>query len=116
VGAVTTTSIGDAFLVDQDGTVETLKTWVGILYSPDGWKVEQRYSRDWVKKELLYSGKTGNTIEIGYREFRGGYAAPAFYQNLKYDLSESKTIRFQNFKIDVLEADNQKLKFKIVAD
>ena len=40
VGNVLTASIGVPFLVDQDGTVETVKTWVGILYSPDGWKIE----------------------------------------------------------------------------
>ena len=41
---------------------------------------------------------------------------PSFYQNLKYDLSESRSIRFQNFKIDVLGADNERLKYRIVSD
>lgn len=116
VGVPASASIGETFLVDQKGSIETVRTWVGILYSSDGWKTEQRYSVDWVRKELLYSGRSGQTIEIGYREFRGGYAAPAFYQNLKYDISALKAIRFQNFRIDVLDADNQTLKFKIVSD
>lgn len=116
VGRITTAVIGDPFLIDQDGSVEKVKTWVGILNSPDGWKVEERYSRDFVRKELLYAGKSGSTIEVNYREFRGGLAAPAFFQTLKYDLGESKIVRFQRFKIEILHADNQTITYKILSD
>lgn len=116
LGQVRSSSIGEAFLVDQDGTRETVKNWVGLMNSSDGWKVEQRYSADYVRKELLYAGMHDNVIEVSYREFRGGMAAPAFFQNLKYDLDESQTIRFQNFQIEVLEASNQEFKYRIIDD
>lgn len=116
VGTKATAPIGIPFLVDQDGTVEKIKTWVGLMYSPDGWKIENKYSSDFFRKELLYSGKSGTTIEISYREFRGGLAAPAFYQNLKYDLSESKTITFQKFQIHVYEANNDSITYEIIRD
>lgn len=116
VGREATATIGEAFLVDQNGSIEKVKTWVGILNSPDGWKVEKRYSHDFVRKELLYSGKSGSTIEVSYREFRGGFAAPAFFQNLKYDLTESNVIRFQRFRIEVVQADNQAIRYKILDD
>ena len=116
VGQVATATIGEAFLVDQDGSVQNVKTWVGILNSPDGWRVEERYSRDYFRKELLYTGRSGSTIEVSYREFRGGLAAPAFFQSLKYDLSESRVIRFQRFTIEVIRADNQTITYKILSD
>ncbi len=116
VGRTATATIGEPFLIDQDGSVEKVKTWVGILYSPDGWKVEDRYSRDFVRKELIYAGKSGNTIEISYREFRGGFAAPAFFQNVKYDLAESKVVKFQKFRIEIHGADNQSITYKILSD
>jgi hypothetical protein len=116
VGRTATSTIGEPFLIDQDGSVEKVKTWVGILNSPDGWKVEDRYSRDFVRKELIYAGKSGNTIEISYREFRGGFAAPAFFQNLKYDLAESKIVRFQKFRIEIHSADNQSITYTILGD
>jgi hypothetical protein len=116
VGNVLTASIGVPFLVDQDGTVKTVKRWVGFLYSPDGWKIEKIYSEDFVRKELIYAGKSGTTVEISYREFRGGLAAPAFYQNLKYDLSESKSITFQNFQIEIINASNQSITYKVLRD
>jgi hypothetical protein len=116
LGRTATAIIGDAFLVDQAGSVETVKVWVGIINSPDGWKTEERYSRDFIRKELLYSGRTGNTIEVSYREFRGGLAAPAFFQSVKYDLSQSNVIRFQRFVIEVVKADNQSITYKVISD
>ncbi len=116
VGNTSTARTGDTFLIDQNGSVETVKSWVGILNSSDGWKIEERYSRDFVRKELLYSGKSGSTIEVSYREFRGGFAAPAFFQNLKYDLAESNVIQFQKFRIEIIQADNKQITYKILND
>jgi hypothetical protein len=116
VGSVATATIGEAFLVDQDGSIKTVKSWVGILNSPDGWKIDKRYSDDFIRRELLYSGRSGSTIEISYREYRGGLAATAFSQALKYDLSASSVIRFQRFVIEVITADNQSITYKVVSD
>lgn len=116
VGRQTTATLGEPFLVDQAGDVQRVRKWVGILNSPDGWAVETRNSQDYVRKELIYAGRSGQTIEISYREYRGGLAAPAFFQNLKYDLTESRIIRFQRFKIDVITADNQTITYKILSD
>lgn len=116
VGKTETATIGEPFLVDQDGSVKKVKKWVGILNSPDGWKVEEHYTEDFVRKELIYSGKSGSTIDISYREYRGGLAAPAFFQNLKYDLSESNTLKFQNFVIEIYKADNQEITYRILSD
>lgn len=116
IGQTKTATIGDAFLVDQDGELIKTKQWVGLINSPDGWGITSHYSANFIRKELLYSGRTGNTIEIAYREFRGGFAAPAFSQNLKYDLSESRTIQFQKFSIEVINADNQRITYKVLND
>ena len=111
-----TINIGDVFLVDQDGTVETRREWVGILYSPDGWRENKIYSKDWIRKELIYSGRNGNAIDVSYREFRGGYAAPAFFQNVKYDLDRSNIVRFQKFTVEVVSATNESITYKVIGD
>jgi hypothetical protein len=103
-------------LVHQDGQIETVKKWVGLAVAPGGWVTERRASADYLRKELIYSGVVGNTIEISYREFRGGMAAPAFFQNARYDLTESRTIRFQNFQIEVASASNQGFVGKLLSD
>jgi len=103
-------------LIDQIGSVTKKKEWVGIAFSKDGWKYTEEYSGDFLRKELIYSGKSGSVIEIAYREFRGGLAAPAFYQNVKYDLAESKSISFQKYKMEVLDATNQTISYKVLSD
>ena len=116
LGVVATHPVGQPFLVDQSGSVETTRRWVGIFNSPDGWAEVTTYSMDFVRRELIYSGISGSTIKIAYREFRGGLAAPAFYQDLRYDLSSSDVIRFQNFQIKVHAANNDSITVEIVGD
>jgi len=65
-------------------------------------------------KELIYNGKTqANIIKIIYREYLDDLARSAFYQDLTYDLTESKVIRFKNMDIEVLDVNNLSIKFII---
>ena len=73
-------------------------------------------SPDFVRKELLYAGRSGHIVEVDYREFRGDFAAPPFFQSVKYDLAESKIVRFQKFKIEITSADNQSITYKTLSD
>jgi hypothetical protein len=99
-------AVGDVLLEAHQGQISKVKHWVGILYSPDGWKTDTVYSDDFISKQLIYSGISGNTIKLTYREFRCGLAAQAFYQTVEYDLSKSSEVVFQNFAFSVSHADN----------
>ena len=66
------------------------------------------------KSELIYSGKAGNVIKIVYREYSNDYARPAFSQELQYDLSETKTLKFRKTTIQVIAATNQEITFKVL--
>lgn len=116
IGEEKSANIGAPFFIARQGTVSTVRRWVGTMNSADGWATDYVGSPGYLKQELLYSGKTGNTIEISYREFRGGLAAPAFFQTVKYDLSQSNTITFQRFRFEVLFADNQSIRTRLIAD
>ncbi len=63
------------------------------------------------KQELIYNGKTKDTIRLSYREYIKDMARPAFFQDLTYDLSESREIAFRDMAIEVLEATNSTIKF-----
>lgn len=67
------------------------------------------------KKELIYNGKSENTIKLIYREFFNDMARPAFTQNLTYDLSEGSIISFLGCKIEVMSAKNTGIEFKILS-
>jgi hypothetical protein len=66
------------------------------------------------EQTLIYSGKIGDKINIGYREFSGNMARPAFSNNVEYDLSGSMLIGYKGAKIEVIEANNQFIKYKVI--
>lgn len=65
------------------------------------------------QQTLIYNGKVGSKINIGYREYNDGLARPAFSNEVEYDLSESKTIRYKGAIIDIQDANNQSITFKL---
>lgn len=67
--------------------------------------------------EIIYTGKNGDNINLVYREFtHTNLARPSFYQNLTYNMAESKTIRFRKLQMEIKEASNQLITLKVVSD
>ena len=71
-------------------------------------------TQDSFQQTLIYSGKVGNKINIGYREFSNNNARPAFNNNVEYDLSESKVIGYKGAQLEVIEATNQAIKYRVI--
>lgn len=65
---------------------------------------------------LIYNGKVGNKINIGYKEFNNDFARPAFSNNVEYDLSESKVIRYKGAKLEIIKATNQFIEYKVYSN
>jgi hypothetical protein len=65
------------------------------------------------QQTLIYSGKVGNKINIGYREFSGDMARPAFNNDVEYDLSESKTIGYKGARLEIIEATNDHITYRV---
>lgn len=68
-------------------------------------------THDPFQQTLIYSGKVGNKINIGYREFSNGLARSAFNNNVEYDLFESAIIGYKGAQLEILEATNQYIKY-----
>lgn len=65
--------------------------------------------------ELIYNGTDGNSIKIGYREYSGDdIARPAFFNEVIYNKNQS-IITFKGFKIQIIKADNESIKFKVLS-
>lgn len=71
-------------------------------------------SPDSFQQTLIYSGKVGNKINVGYREFSNNSARPAFNNDVEYDLSSSKSIGYKGAKIEVIEATNEYIKYRVI--
>jgi hypothetical protein len=77
-------------------------------------KIIETWSSGSFKRELIYGGQSGTTISISYREFADGTARPAFTQDIKYDLAESKIIGFRGARFEVAKASNTSLRYKVL--
>jgi hypothetical protein len=69
---------------------------------------------DSFQQTLLYNGRVGNKINIGYREFSNNMARPAFNNEVEYDLSSSRIIGYKGAQIEVIEADNSSITYKLL--
>lgn len=74
-------------------------------------RMDKAFQEGSFKQELIYNGKSKDNIKLQYREYKSDLARPAFYQDLIYDLSESKTIGFRGMIVEIIEATNSYIKF-----
>ena len=73
-------------------------------------------SMDSMQRTLIYNGRVGDRINVGYREFSANMARPAFSNNVEYDLAESKEIGYRGARIEVLEATNRSIRYKLISN
>jgi hypothetical protein len=66
------------------------------------------------QQTLIYSGKVGSKLKIGYREFSADFARPAFNNDVDYDLSESNVIGYKGARLEIVEATNEYIKYKVI--
>jgi hypothetical protein len=73
-------------------------------------------SQNYNQQTLIYSGKVGTKINIGYREISGNMAVFSSSNSVEYDLSESNRIGYKGAVIEVLEATNQTIKYRVLSN
>jgi hypothetical protein len=73
------------------------------------------YAPSRTQKTLIYSGKIGDRITLGYREFKNDIARPAFSNDVAYDLSESTVLGYKGARLEVLKATNTEITYKVIA-
>jgi len=67
------------------------------------------------RQELIYNGRSGETVKFLYREFSGDYARPPFSQDVQYDLKDGKIIGFKGARIEIVEASNTRLAYRVLS-
>ncbi len=81
--------------------------------NPDG-------SDQGTKDEIIYTGKSGNTIKIDYDQYyiyKGEwYLEDGYPLHLEYDLSLGDLITCKYYRIKVLSSDNNEIKFIVIND
>lgn len=67
------------------------------------------------KQEFVYNGVAESIVRFMYREYKDDMARPAFTQNLVYDLNQSNRIVFQSVELEVIEANNAEIKYRLLS-
>ena len=80
-----------------------------------GTVITSTYTKTGFQQTLLYSGKIGNRITLGYREFSNDLARPAFNNDVSYDLSESMVLGYKGARLEVIRATNSEITYKVIS-
>ncbi|WP_183407445.1 hypothetical protein [Massilia aurea] len=73
------------------------------------------YSRSSNQQTLIYSGRIGSRVTLGYREFANDFARPAFSNDVDYDVAESRILGYKGARIEVIDATNTEITYKVLA-
>ena len=106
-------STGMVLISLHEGTIETKKHWVGIAVAKGGYRVDDYYSKNYAIKELVYQGISEGKIRFDYREFRRNLEEKMEFESHAYDINNN-IITIRNFKLRVIEANNNFIRAKII--
>ena len=96
-----------------NGHVSFYKTIENLTYEKIKVPVPEK---QYFKQEFIYNGKVGSGIKFIYREFVDNTARPAFTQDLQYDLSEGNIVGFKGLRIEIINASNTKIDYKVLSN
>ena len=65
-------------------------------------------------QEFIYNGRYEDNLKFIYREFSDDLARPAFTQEVQYDLGAGNQIGFKNLLIEVINATNTNISYKVI--
>lgn len=83
----------------------------GVKFARRRFEIE---SADTVQQTLIYNGRIGNRILLSYRESSGPPTRTVFNNNAEYDLNASRVIAYKDARIEVVEATNEYLKYRVL--
>lgn len=67
------------------------------------------------QQHLIYNGMVGDTIKVGYREFSSATARPPFSNDVEYDLAHSSVIAYKDARLEVLDATETSLTYRVLS-
>jgi hypothetical protein len=67
------------------------------------------------RQELIYNGRSADTLKFLYREYSSDVLRAPFSQEVQYDLKDGPAIGFKGVRITVLEATNTKIKYRVLS-
>lgn len=107
--------------VQDDGAVAYVQLAKGVIDETPGRSVRfdkvqvVDETRDNLKREFIYSGRTGDALFFTYREFIHDMARPAFTQNVTYNVKDGPVVGFKKLRMEVLKATNTEITYRLLS-
>ncbi len=109
-------SIGRPMVLSEYITYVRSKSGEGQVAELDSWQFSDYPTSDKSKEVLIYNGRTENTLHIFYKKYEGKFDSPRLSRELTYDLGYSDIIEFKNFKIKVIHATDEYIRYLVLDD
>jgi hypothetical protein len=68
------------------------------------------------QQELIYEGRSGDTLEFLYKEILGRGSQHPLTQTVSHDLRQGNTIRYRGAQIEVVEATNTHIEYRMFSN
>ena len=72
------------------------------------------YTPNTFQQSIEYSGRSGDILKFNYAEFSEGFARQAFSREFQIDLNEGKVAAFKGAIIEIIDATNVEIKYKVI--
>ena len=111
-------TLQEAFQVSGDGkTVGVITNYYQAVRGPARGitrSTEPAVSSSSLQKTLVYGGKKGDAIKVGYQDIWMSILRPSEINFIKHDLSQSKIIESHGARIEVLSATGDSLRYRVL--
>jgi hypothetical protein len=72
------------------------------------------YAENSLQQTIDYAGRSGDVLKFNYSEFSDNFARQAFTREFQIDLNEGKIAAYKGAIIEVIEATNIQIKYKVI--
>ena len=119
LGVTQSAKVGVPIVIEQTGTA--YKKEKGFKYMGFGHlpvvkypaRVWEEYPEGVVRKELIYSGISGQKITFIEKTVLGGSIVRTTYQGLDYDVAELRVVPYRQYFIEIFDASPETLTYRV---
>lgn len=66
-------------------------------------------------QDLVYDGRSGDVVNLTYREFTTDVARPSFAQGLQVDMGRTKRLKYRTLELEIVDANDLEITYKVVS-
>jgi hypothetical protein len=102
----------------SSGYTKYAKTYAkhALSEEQDNWRSFEYQTRDVFREELIYKGREDDQLYFSYKRYTRTHSSPASSDELIHDLKSSDIMLFRNYKIKVLNATREYIRFLVLDD